>query len=119
MSLLGRSFLKELDFTPDEWRGLLDLAAELKLQRREGREERDGGGCGLAEHADASGRWRRGREGRVDGHVGGGPQEAVGAGPDDAHAGRAGGAQEGALPLETVGPDLGEALRVEQQGVGS
>lgn len=40
MSLQGRSFLKELDFTPDEWRGLLDLAAELKLQRREGREER-------------------------------------------------------------------------------
>lgn len=40
MSLLGRSFLKELDFTPDEWRSLLDLSAELKLQRREGREER-------------------------------------------------------------------------------
>ena len=40
MSLLGRSFLKELDFTPDEWRGLLDLAAELKAQRREGRETR-------------------------------------------------------------------------------
>ena len=40
MSLQGRSFLKELDFTPDEWRGLLELAAELKLQRREGREER-------------------------------------------------------------------------------
>ena len=38
MSLLGRSFLKELDFTPDEWRGLLDLAAELKAQRRERRE---------------------------------------------------------------------------------
>ena len=40
MSLLGRSFLKELDFTPDEWRGLLDLAAELKAQRRERRETR-------------------------------------------------------------------------------
>lgn len=40
MSLRGRSFLKELDFTPDEWRGLLDLSAELKLQRCEGREER-------------------------------------------------------------------------------
>lgn len=39
MSLTGRSFLKELDFTPDEWRSLLDLSAELKLQRREGREE--------------------------------------------------------------------------------
>lgn len=40
MSLFGRSFLKELDFTPDEWRSLLDLAADLKLQRREGREVR-------------------------------------------------------------------------------
>ncbi|AQP43453.1 ornithine carbamoyltransferase [Tessaracoccus flavus] len=38
MSLTGRSFLKELDFTPEEWRGLLDLAAELKRERREGRE---------------------------------------------------------------------------------
>lgn len=37
MSLTGRSFLKELDFTPDEWQGLLDLAAELKRERREGR----------------------------------------------------------------------------------
>ncbi|MDO5676693.1 MAG: ornithine carbamoyltransferase [Propionibacteriaceae bacterium] len=40
MSLLGRSFLKELDFTPDEWRSLLELSAELKAARREGREER-------------------------------------------------------------------------------
>ena len=40
MSLLGRSFLKELDFTPDEWSSLLDLAAELKAERREGRERR-------------------------------------------------------------------------------
>ena len=38
MSLLGRSFLKELDFTPDEWRSLLDLSGELKAARREGRE---------------------------------------------------------------------------------
>ena len=40
MTLLGRSFLKELDFTADEWRSLLDLSAELKAQRREGRENR-------------------------------------------------------------------------------
>ncbi len=40
MSLLGRSFLRELDFTPDEWRTLLDLSAELKAARREGREVR-------------------------------------------------------------------------------
>ena len=38
MSLQGRSFLKELDFTPDEWRRLLDLSAELKRERAEGRE---------------------------------------------------------------------------------
>jgi ornithine carbamoyltransferase len=33
-SLHGRSFLKELDFTPDEFRALIDLAAELKAARR-------------------------------------------------------------------------------------
>ncbi|MFT3888560.1 MAG: ornithine carbamoyltransferase [Arachnia sp.] len=38
MSLLGRSFLKELDFTSDEWLTLLDLSARLKAERREGRE---------------------------------------------------------------------------------
>ena len=38
--LKGRSFCKELDFTPDQWRSLLDLAAELKAATREGREER-------------------------------------------------------------------------------
>ena len=32
----GRSFLKELDFTPEEWRSLLDLAAELKPAKRSG-----------------------------------------------------------------------------------
>ena len=37
-SLTGRSFLKEFDFTPQEWRGLLDLAADLKRARREGTE---------------------------------------------------------------------------------
>lgn len=40
MSLLGRSFLKELDFTPDEWRSLLELSAVLKRERTEGRERR-------------------------------------------------------------------------------
>ncbi|MDU7361486.1 MAG: ornithine carbamoyltransferase [Propionibacteriaceae bacterium] len=39
MTLLGRSFLKELDFTPDEWRHLLELAAQLKAERRGGREQ--------------------------------------------------------------------------------
>ena len=35
--LHGRSFLRELDFTPEEWRGLLNLAAELKAAKKEGR----------------------------------------------------------------------------------
>ena len=34
MELRGRSFLKELDFTPEEWRFLLDLAADLKAEKR-------------------------------------------------------------------------------------
>ena len=33
-ALRGRSFLKELDFTPDEWTSLLDLAATLKTERQ-------------------------------------------------------------------------------------
>ncbi len=36
--LRGRSFLKELDFSPDEWRSLLDTAARLKGDKREGTE---------------------------------------------------------------------------------
>jgi len=38
-SLVGRSFLKELDFTPQEWRHLVDLARELKAARTERREQ--------------------------------------------------------------------------------
>ena len=37
--LKGRSFTKETDLTPAEWLALLDLAAELKAERRSGREE--------------------------------------------------------------------------------
>jgi ornithine carbamoyltransferase len=37
--LRGRSFLKLADFSPDEIRYLLDLAAELKAAKKEGREE--------------------------------------------------------------------------------
>ncbi|MEV7413728.1 ornithine carbamoyltransferase [Streptomyces sp. NPDC089919] len=36
--LVGRSFLKELDFTAAEFRGLVDLAAELKAAKRAGTE---------------------------------------------------------------------------------
>ena len=36
MSLKGRSFLKLLDFTPEEIGGLLDLAAELKRRKKAG-----------------------------------------------------------------------------------
>jgi ornithine carbamoyltransferase len=37
-SLTGRSFLRELDFTPDEWRSLVDLTVALKTERAAGRE---------------------------------------------------------------------------------
>ncbi|MDT8436549.1 MAG: ornithine carbamoyltransferase [Gemmatimonadota bacterium] len=40
MNLKGRSFLTLLDYTPDEIRWLLDLSADLKRAKREGREER-------------------------------------------------------------------------------
>ncbi|MDC5698297.1 ornithine carbamoyltransferase [Intrasporangium calvum] len=39
-SLFGRNVLKETDLSPDEFRALLDLAAELKAAKRERREER-------------------------------------------------------------------------------
>ncbi|MEU2563315.1 ornithine carbamoyltransferase [Streptomyces longispororuber] len=38
--LTGRHFLKEVDFTAEEFRGLLALAAELKAAKKEGRERR-------------------------------------------------------------------------------
>ena len=38
VDLAGRSFLKLDDFTPEEIRSLLDLAAELKAEKAEGRE---------------------------------------------------------------------------------
>ena len=37
-SLTGRSFLRELDFTPTEWSSLVDLTRTLKAERAEGRE---------------------------------------------------------------------------------
>lgn len=39
-ALAGRHFLKELDLTAEEFRGLLDLAAELKAAKRAGTETR-------------------------------------------------------------------------------
>jgi ornithine carbamoyltransferase len=38
MNLSGRSFLKEIDFTKDEFIGLLDLADQLRSEKRTGRE---------------------------------------------------------------------------------
>jgi ornithine carbamoyltransferase len=38
-TLRGRDFLRELDFTAEEFQRLIDLAAELKLARRERREQ--------------------------------------------------------------------------------
>lgn len=40
VDLRGRNFLSELDFTPAEWRGLLQLASHLKNARYHGREVR-------------------------------------------------------------------------------
>ncbi|MCS6846779.1 MAG: ornithine carbamoyltransferase [Anaerolineae bacterium] len=40
VNLRNRSFLKELDFTPEELRYLLDLARELKAAKRAGREQK-------------------------------------------------------------------------------
>ncbi|MCL2735728.1 MAG: ornithine carbamoyltransferase [Propionibacteriaceae bacterium] len=39
MNFTGRHFLKELDFTADEWVALIDLAADLKAQKRAGTEK--------------------------------------------------------------------------------
>jgi ornithine carbamoyltransferase len=38
LGLHGTSFTKEVDVTPEEWRGLLDLTHQLKRERRERRE---------------------------------------------------------------------------------
>ena len=46
--LLGRHFLKELDYTPQEWTSLLDLAAELKAERARGRQVRRLEGMNIA-----------------------------------------------------------------------
>jgi len=47
-TLKGRHFLKEQDFTPAEWRGLLDLTADLKAARHAGTEVQHLGGMNLA-----------------------------------------------------------------------
>jgi ornithine carbamoyltransferase len=47
-TLHGRSFLKELDFTPSQWRELLDLAASLKADKRAGREQQHLSGKNIA-----------------------------------------------------------------------
>ena len=48
VDLRGRSFLKLLDFTPEEIRGLLALAAELKVAKRAGIRERALDGLNIA-----------------------------------------------------------------------
>lgn len=37
-ALKGRSFLRELDFTPEEWMTFVELAAQLKADKKSGRE---------------------------------------------------------------------------------
>jgi len=39
INLAGCNFLKELDFTAQEWDGLIDLAAELKAEKKNGKEK--------------------------------------------------------------------------------
>jgi ornithine carbamoyltransferase len=46
--LLGRSFLKEPDFTPEEWRSLLDLSAVLKAEKKAGSEQPRLAGANIA-----------------------------------------------------------------------
>ncbi|WP_326807356.1 ornithine carbamoyltransferase [Streptomyces sp. NBC_01775] len=46
--LKGRHFLKELDFTPEEFRGLISLAAELKAEKRAGTERQRLAGRNIA-----------------------------------------------------------------------
>lgn len=48
IDLTGRHFLKELDFAPEEFRGLVDLAAELKAARKAGTEVRRLAGRNIA-----------------------------------------------------------------------
>jgi ornithine carbamoyltransferase len=47
-ALRGRSFLRELDLTVREWEALLDLAAELKAAKEDGREEKHLSGRSIA-----------------------------------------------------------------------
>ncbi|MGX1674472.1 ornithine carbamoyltransferase [Streptomyces sp. NPDC055400] len=46
--LTGRHFLKEVDFTAEEFRGLIDLAAELKAAKKAGTEARHLAGRNIA-----------------------------------------------------------------------
>ena len=48
LNLHGRSFLKELDFTPDELRFLLKLSADLKAAKYGGYENRQLNGKEIA-----------------------------------------------------------------------
>jgi ornithine carbamoyltransferase len=47
-ALHGRSFLKELDFTPDELRSLIELSAALKAERKAGTEKKRMAGKNIA-----------------------------------------------------------------------
>lgn len=47
-SLKGRHFLKEQDFSPAEWSGLLELTGELKAARRDGTEQQQLSGANIA-----------------------------------------------------------------------
>jgi len=48
VNLRGRSFLKELDFTPQEWRHLLNVSASLKAAKAAGSERKELSGKNIA-----------------------------------------------------------------------
>ncbi|MGH8894088.1 MAG: ornithine carbamoyltransferase [Actinomycetes bacterium] len=48
LDLRRRNFLKELDFTPEEWKHLLSLSAELKAAKKDGTERRQLDGRNIA-----------------------------------------------------------------------
>ncbi|MBA3264930.1 MAG: ornithine carbamoyltransferase subunit F, partial [Nocardioidaceae bacterium] len=48
VNLHRRNFLKEFDFTPEEWKYLLSLAAELKAAKKAGKEQQKLAGKNIA-----------------------------------------------------------------------
>ena len=103
--LKGRSFLKELDFTVEEWLSLLDLSRDLKSEWRAGSGSRHLEGTNIALIFEkASTRTRCAFE--VAAHHQGAPPQHPGLEPGAA-PGRGAGAGDGVVPVaEQVPGDL-------------